>query len=123
MNIPTKLLCGICVLLLLLTACGKRPPKVRDESFLACEQPVKVSDLVHAGLAQTSQGGLRMTAFIHSAFPSATETHDAIAAFESKGGEHTTWSQVLVTPTPYAGMPLTPLYQTPALAQSMMRSA
>ena len=99
MNRPTRLLCGLCALLLLITSCGKRPPKVRDKSFLATEEPIKVSDLVYPGLTLNSQGALRMTAFHYSRIPSATEAHDAIAVFESEGEDRTAWAQVATVPS------------------------
>jgi hypothetical protein len=85
-------------MLLLTVSCGKQEPKVREESFLAAEQPVKVSDFVPAALVRSSKGDLFMTAFIFPTFPSATEAHEAIAVFISSD-DGATWQEIARIPS------------------------
>jgi len=88
-----------CLLILLVSAsCGRREPEVREETFLAAEAPVRISGLLHPALVRTSTGGLVMTAFIHSMFPSATEARDAITVHESKD-DGATWRELARIPS------------------------
>ncbi len=97
MNSSIRSLCWLC-LLLLTTSCGKQQPEVRDKTFLVAEAPVKISDLLHGGLARSSRGDLFMTAFVHSTAPSATEAYDAIAVFHSND-DGATWQEISRIPS------------------------
>jgi hypothetical protein len=84
---------------LLLAACGgKSEPKPRVQSFLEVEPPVQVSELTLPGLVRLSDGALVMTLFIHSAFPSATDSVDAIAVLRSDDNG-TSWNELSRIPS------------------------
>ena len=79
-------------------SCSRPSGKPRVETFLAVEEPVKISNLTLPGLVTNSQRELFLTLFIHSAFPSATEAVDAIAVLKSEdAGE--TWTEIARIPS------------------------
>jgi len=96
--------CGIRVLLvfsalfLLLVSCQKGKQRIRDKASFTAEDPARVSDLVHPALVRTSQGNFVMTLFIHSSFPTATETREAIAVFKSED-EGASWQHLSNIPS------------------------
>jgi len=95
--------CRVCVTLavLLATSCGRRGPTAtgpREETFLTVDAPKEVSSLVSPGLVRTSERRLVMTLFIHSRFPTAVESRDAIAVFESTD-DGATWTRISTIPS------------------------
>jgi len=98
MRNTTRFLCCFSSLLVLAVSCGKQEPAVRDKSFLAVEEALKISDLMHGAVVRSPKGRFFMTAFIHSVFPSATEAREAIAVFESND-DGATWEEISRIPS------------------------
>lgn len=87
-----------CIFLFFSISCQKKEEAVREKTFFIAEEPKKVSGIILPAIARTSKGSLIMTLFLHSAFPSATQIHDAIGVFQSKD-EGATWQQISTIPS------------------------
>jgi len=92
------LVVSLAAMLLTLCSCGDRPGKPRTQTFLKAGSPVRISNLSLPALVHNGKGNLILSLFIHSTFPSATETHDAIAVLHS-GGDGSTWKEISRIPS------------------------
>lgn len=81
-------------ILLAAAGCGRREEDVtaRTRTYLNVAEPQEVSELTVPDLVRGADGTLYMTLFIHSQFPSATETHDAVALLVSTD-DGATWTE------------------------------
>jgi hypothetical protein len=84
---------ALACLLALLPACGKAPPDSRGTAVPVAGQPHRISELTLPALVRHVTGALTTTLFIHSTFPSATESVDAIAVLRSEDAG-ATWTEV-----------------------------
>jgi len=100
MNARLRFLCCILIAGPLAFSCGPREPEVREESFLAFDEPVRLPDLLHGAVARAA-GNWYAAAFMDTRFMSATEAEEAIAVFESAGGAE--WPRIagITSPVTY----------------------